>query len=169
MGGKYKDSIWCDVVPMDVFHVLLGRPWQFNRCVIHDGRANTYTFQLDSLKIVLLSHTLVTHSGNGAPSVMLVTRSAFEQELENAEQGFLLLVHDIISSVEAPNIVRPLLHEFVDLFPPELPDGLPPLRDIQHQVNLVPGASLPNKPHYRMSLLEHAELCTLVKNLLCLV
>ena len=24
---KYKDDIWCDVVDMDVCHLLLGRPW----------------------------------------------------------------------------------------------------------------------------------------------
>ena len=23
----YKDKVWCDIVPMDVCHVLLGRPW----------------------------------------------------------------------------------------------------------------------------------------------
>ena len=25
--GTYKDVILCDVMPMDVFHVLMGRPW----------------------------------------------------------------------------------------------------------------------------------------------
>ena len=25
--GKYKDEIYCNVLPMDVAHVLLGRPW----------------------------------------------------------------------------------------------------------------------------------------------
>ena len=36
--GGYKDEILCDVIPMDVCHILLGRPWQFDRNVIHDGR-----------------------------------------------------------------------------------------------------------------------------------
>jgi hypothetical protein len=26
--GGYRDEILCDVIPMDVCHVLLGRPWQ---------------------------------------------------------------------------------------------------------------------------------------------
>jgi hypothetical protein len=30
---------------MDVFHLLLGRPWQYDRSVIHDGRMNTYTLE----------------------------------------------------------------------------------------------------------------------------
>lgn len=32
-----KDEILCDVIPMDVCHILLGRPWKFDRNVIHDG------------------------------------------------------------------------------------------------------------------------------------
>jgi hypothetical protein len=30
---------------MDVCHLLLGRPWQYDRNVIHDGRKNTYTLE----------------------------------------------------------------------------------------------------------------------------
>jgi len=29
--GSYKDEVLCDVVPMEVTHVLLGRPWQFDK------------------------------------------------------------------------------------------------------------------------------------------
>jgi hypothetical protein len=39
--GGYRDKIMCDVIPMDVCHILLGRPWQFERNVIHGGRKNT--------------------------------------------------------------------------------------------------------------------------------
>ena len=31
--GPYKDKILCDVMPMDVFHILLGRLWQFDKPV----------------------------------------------------------------------------------------------------------------------------------------
>lgn len=30
IGKNYKDEIWCDVVPMDACHMLLGRPWQYD-------------------------------------------------------------------------------------------------------------------------------------------
>jgi len=35
--GGYKYDILCDVIPMDVCHVFLGRPWKFDRNAIDDG------------------------------------------------------------------------------------------------------------------------------------
>ena len=48
IGMKYKNKAWCDVVVMDACHLLLGRPWQYDREVQHDGRKNTYSFMFGS-------------------------------------------------------------------------------------------------------------------------
>jgi hypothetical protein len=45
--GTYSDRVLCNVMPMDVFHVLLGQLWQFNMKVVYDGRANTFNFEKD--------------------------------------------------------------------------------------------------------------------------
>ncbi|XP_073038070.1 LOW QUALITY PROTEIN: uncharacterized protein [Primulina eburnea] len=86
--GKYKDEVLCDMVPMHACHILLGRPWQFDR------------------------------------------------------------------------------REFDDVFPEELPQGLPPLRGIEHQIDLVPGSALPNRPAYRSNPEETKELQRQVSELL---
>jgi hypothetical protein len=31
IGTKYMDMLWCDVVDMDMYHLLLGRPWQHDK------------------------------------------------------------------------------------------------------------------------------------------
>nr|XP_027101102.1 uncharacterized protein LOC113720450 [Coffea arabica] len=49
-----------------------------------------------------------------------------------------------------PSSIVALLQEFEDVFPNEVPDGLPPIRGIEHQIDLIPGEPLPNKPAYRM-------------------
>lgn len=54
IGSVYRDSVWCDVVPMDACHLLLGRPWQFDRDMCYEGHRNAYTFTFLDKKIVLL-------------------------------------------------------------------------------------------------------------------
>jgi hypothetical protein len=37
-----------------------------------------------------------------------------------------------------------LFQEYEDVFPEETPHGLPPNRGIEHQIDFVPGATIPN-------------------------
>jgi hypothetical protein len=62
-------------------------------------------------------------------------------------------------------LVKPILVAYQDVLG-EMSNGLPPLWDIQHQIDLVPGLSLPNKAHYRMSPDQHEELHRQVQELL---
>ncbi|KAK1605559.1 hypothetical protein QYE76_029232 [Lolium multiflorum] len=50
------------------------------------------------------------------------------------------------------------MKEFSDVFPEEVPAGLPPLRGIEHQIDLIPGASLPNRAPYRTNPEETKEI-----------
>ncbi|XP_062103764.1 uncharacterized protein LOC133814872 [Humulus lupulus] len=86
--GKYEDEVLCDVVPMQAGHLLLGRPWQFDR------------------------------------------------------------------------------REFEDVFPEKVPHGLPPVRGIEHQIDFVPGVSIPNRPAYRSNPDETKELQRQIEELM---
>ena len=48
-----RAHIECDVIPMSVCHLLLGRPWQFDRGVIHNGRTNHYSFKMKGMEYML--------------------------------------------------------------------------------------------------------------------
>ena len=84
----------------------------------------------------------------------------------DADQVYLLYGKECNPTEIVPEAVTGSHEKFTDVFPKDLPEELPPLRDIQHQINLVPGSSLPNRPHYHMSPKEHEELQRQVEKLL---
>ncbi|XP_068464045.1 uncharacterized protein [Phaseolus vulgaris] len=65
-----------------------------------------------------------------------------------------------------PPQVEKLLSEFEDIFSNEGPIGLPPIRGIEHQIDFIPGASLPNRPAYRTNPEETKEIESQVQDLL---
>ena len=54
--------------------------------------------------------------------------------------------------------VANLLGDFSNIVSNNVPNGLPPVWKISHQLDLIPGASFPNKVVYRMTLVESEEL-----------
>ncbi|XP_062224548.1 uncharacterized protein LOC133923119 [Phragmites australis] len=68
----------------------------------------------------------------------------------------LFPLEDISTSL--PPTVTNLLQEYTDVFPKEVPPGLPPIRGIEHQIDLIPGASLPNCAPYRTNSEETKEI-----------
>ena len=42
--GNYNDNVLCDIVSMEACHILLGRPWQFDKKTTHNGLSNEITF-----------------------------------------------------------------------------------------------------------------------------
>ncbi|XP_058180117.1 uncharacterized protein LOC131298658 [Rhododendron vialii] len=142
---------------MDACHLLLGRPWQYDRNALHKGKKNTYSFMFGSTKIVLVPCKEVdpkpTKRGGFQPFGRKVMEDAADSRLV-----YVLIGKEFATNSPIPESVRPLVEKFRDVFPDDLPEELPPLRDIQHQIDLVSGSNLPNWPHYRMSPKKHEEL-----------
>ena len=57
IGAKYMDNVWCEVVDMETCHLMLGKPWKYDKVVIHDETKNMYSFMLGKTKLTLL-HSL---------------------------------------------------------------------------------------------------------------
>ena len=206
--GKYNDKVLCDVVPMEASHLLLGRPWQFDKRANHDGYTNKISFMHQDKKIVLkpLSpqevcedqkkmrekllqekrekekvsktlesekkrETLERKKSEQKKSETLEVRESYlatkseVKRLCRAKQSLYILfcknqilTTNTFDDFEVPSSVKTLLQDFQDMFPPNVPNGLPPLRGIEHQIDLIPGASLPNRPAYRSNPQETKEI-----------
>jgi hypothetical protein len=65
-----------------------------------------------------------------------------------------------------PSLAVSLLQKFDDVFPEEMPSGLPPIRGIEHQIDFIPEAVIPNRPAYRSNSEETKELQRQVEDLL---
>ncbi|XP_052724630.1 uncharacterized protein LOC128194061 [Vigna angularis] len=197
--GKYEDHIICDIVPMEAGHILLGRPWQYDKQALHDGVTNKITIQHKGKKIIL---SLLTPSQVREDQIILKKKLDGEKKLKNktvskeknlsllesastnvvvptkqsknlflGQPHFLLYCKETLVSINhpldsLPKGLQKLLKEFDDLFPKEVPSGLPPLRGIEHQIDLIPGASLPNRPAYRTNPTETKEIERQVHDLL---
>ena len=73
--GKYKDEVLCDIVPMHATHLLLGRPWQFDRKAKHDGFKNMYSLEKDGR-----IYTLVSLSSKQVYEDQLQLKKGYEEE-----------------------------------------------------------------------------------------
>jgi hypothetical protein len=214
--GKYEDEVLCDIVPMQAGHLLLGRPWQFDRHVKYDGFTNKYSFVLNQRSITLVPLTpqqvyedqvrLQKESDQKKESEQKKKSenqreaeknerekenqsSALERKSERKEKNFYAKVSEIKRAMfsnqsmivllykEAllntneldhalPSSIASLLQEYEDVFPEETPHGLPPIRGIEHQIDFVPGATIPNRPAYRSNPEETKELQRQVSELL---
>jgi hypothetical protein len=65
-----------------------------------------------------------------------------------------------------PEEIQELLENFDDIVVDELPHSLPPIRSISYHIDLIPGASLPNKAVYRLTPRENEEVKNQVQELL---
>ena len=147
IGRKYQDEVWCDVVPMDACHRLLGRPWQYDRRAIYDGYTNTYSFVKGGVKVKLapLSPSELNKK-ESKPLISLVTKEQLNLTTEEIQIVCFILLFESNPGTDAPEGIQPLLAEFPDVVPEEIPSGLPPIRDIQHAIEFIPGAIIPNRP-----------------------
>jgi hypothetical protein len=231
--GKYLDEVLCDVVPMHAGHILLGRPWQYDRRVTHDGFKNMYSFVKGgkTIKLAPLTPSQVYEDQLKLQSEVAHKRKCenesdkkrkSEKEIEQKRKieseneqkrksekesekkiervpnmsekqkkqvSFYAKASDVQSAFYAnqpifvllykeacfntnkldeslPSVVVSLLQEYEDVFSNDVPSGLPPIRGIEHQIDFVPGATIPKRPAYKSNPEETKELQRQVEELL---
>nr|XP_033516135.1 uncharacterized protein LOC117280530 [Nicotiana tomentosiformis] len=75
--GRYEDVIWCDVIPMNSFHILLGRPWYIYRSTSYSMKKNRYSFEVNGKKLIL---------GHLTPSQICEDEKIVKENMEKYER-----------------------------------------------------------------------------------
>ena len=102
-------------------------------------------------------HGNLNDDDKGLPenSIMLISGKEFLQEVDKSEKLHFAIVGRpkvILTSTnlnDLPEEIHVVLDNFMDIIVDELPNELPPIRSVSHHIDLIPGASLPNKAAYR--------------------
>ncbi|XP_039166769.1 ankyrin repeat-containing protein NPR4-like [Eucalyptus grandis] len=127
------------------------------RYLLGDGAAKA--MMLDRSKAA----TAGTSDDNKGKGKLMATIAA-NNDGDGGSWTVLFSTNDLNPSLPSP--VVSLLQEFEDVFPDELPGGIPLIRGIEHQIDLIPGVPLPNRPAYRSNPEETNELQRQVSELL---
>nr|XP_025875920.1 uncharacterized protein LOC107278868 [Oryza sativa Japonica Group] len=98
--GEYIDTMECDVAPMTVCHMLLGRPWQYDRSSLHCGRTNQYTIKWKGKELILKPMT---------PQQILAEHLQKSSEVRNesakeGQKNNLSALHKSVSESHKPNM-----------------------------------------------------------------
>ncbi|XP_059075481.1 uncharacterized protein LOC131875388 [Cryptomeria japonica] len=131
--GNYHDDGLCDIMPMDVCHMLLGRPWLFDCHAVHDGYANTYSLTKDGVQHRLKQLKETEEKVCSNARICLVDGRKFLDGMKHEHLCFVLIPKANKEEVEdIPVAIADLLDEFQDIVSDDVPNSLPPVRKIIH-------------------------------------
>ncbi|XP_057518416.1 uncharacterized protein LOC130799333 [Amaranthus tricolor] len=143
--------------PMDEFNVIFGMDW------LKEYRA---VFHCRDEKVVLRNHKgeRVSYSNTEAkPGVKIISAMKMMKIQRKGNEFFLCKVTEVSEGVKFEDI--PIVRDYPDVFPEELP-GIPPERDVEFRIDLIPGTAPISKPPYRMAPSEMQELKTQLQELI---
>jgi len=115
---------------MDVFHILIGRPWKFDNKVTHDGRSNCHSFEQNGIKHVLHPLQEGSTTRQSAPKVLMLSGKEYLQQVEKADLKYVVVCNPRVvtmktSVADLPKEIQEMFGEFSDILVDYLPNELP--------------------------------------------
>jgi hypothetical protein len=144
---------------------------QCDRAIVETARRESDIKHASSVKLEQIAPSSSSNAIKLKSRAMLATKSDLTVSTNVDASFYVLVCRQVLFSLEdittpLSRVITNLLQEFKDLFPTGIPPGLPPLRGIEHQIDLILGASLPNRAAYRTNLEETNEIQRQVQELL---
>ncbi|XP_070011557.1 uncharacterized protein [Nicotiana sylvestris] len=154
-----RDTL-ADLIVLDMieFDVLMGMDWLSSCYAIVDCHAKIVKFDIPNKPSFILrgSQVLETYK--------IISFMKAQRLLKKGCLGLLAIVNDTRKEIVSIENV-PVMREFSDVFPEDLP-GLPPIREIDFGIDLLPNTQPISIPPYRMAPAELRELKQQLQDLL---
>nr|GFB38726.1 putative reverse transcriptase domain-containing protein [Tanacetum cinerariifolium] len=158
---QFDDKIRAiNALPLDMceFDIILGMDWLTEHHATIDCRSHRVIFG------DIHAPGFIYHGSLPGKSMQIISALQARTLLSHGCEGFLAIIHDTTSYV--PSIHdQPIVFEFPDVFPDELP-GIPPVREVEFNIELIPRSEPISKAPYRMALIELKELKDQLQELL---
>ncbi|KAJ8748557.1 hypothetical protein K2173_003458 [Erythroxylum novogranatense] len=147
-------------LPFHEFDLILGMDWLSKHQAVIDCKAKIVIFRrLDQPEIVF--HGVCTSSLTNVVSAMQA-----QKLLRKGCEAYLAFVLDSQKEGGKDKLLDiPVVNEFPDIFPEELP-GLPPEREVELSIEVMPGTAPLSRAPYRMAPTELKELKVQLQELL---
>ncbi|GKD76407.1 putative reverse transcriptase domain-containing protein, partial [Tanacetum coccineum] len=148
-----------DLMPIELgtFDVIIGMDW----LVKHDA---VIVCGEKVVRIPYGNKMLIVESDKGVSRLKVISCIKARKYVERGCHLFLAHVTENKSKEKRMEDV-PVIHDFPEVFPEELP-GLPPPRQVEFRIDLVPGAAPVARAPYRLAPSEMKELSVQLQELL---
>ena len=149
------------ITPLGSYDVILGMDWLY----AHNAKVDCQHKRVECVDEFGISRVIF---GVKRPvSLRMISAMQLRRCMRNGCQLFAITISDREEGSEGePSLDDfPILQEFADVFPSELP-GMPPPRAVDFHIDLVPGAGPISRAPYRMTTHELSELKTQLEELL---
>jgi hypothetical protein len=165
--ASYSHRLDLSSLPLAGYDVILGMPWleEHNPHIHWQSKRVDFHFRgqhhmLESeagLHLLTSSELKLAIERDGIEAIFLGTRAdLYDSEKSSGCAAINVTVN--IDQDPASAQRRQLLDEYRDVFPDDLPEGLPPKRSVDHKIELKTGSSPTSLPLRRMSPPELDEL-----------
>jgi hypothetical protein len=157
-GQKIRTNL--NILPLGSYDMIIGMDWLEQHKAILDCYTKILSYK-DNFG------TVRTTQGIPNPvSARKVSAMQLKKCIKKGCQVYAIQVMNLLEKEDKPNLEDFfVLREFRDVFVDEIPE-LPPRREIDFSIDLLPGSAPISKAPYRMSLLELTELKIQLQELL---
>ncbi|GJW72988.1 putative reverse transcriptase domain-containing protein [Tanacetum coccineum] len=147
-----------DLMPIKLgsFDVVIGMDWlsKYHARIICDEKV---------VHIPIDGETLIIRGDQSKTRLSLISCIKTERYISRGYQVFVAQVMEKKSDEKRLEDI-PVVREFLEVFPEDLP-GLPPVRQVEFQINLMPGAAPIARAPYRLAPSEMQELSNQLQEL----